>query len=30
MLADAATWEEVTFRDESAAPISYAAASAPA
>ena len=30
MLADAATWEEVTFRDESAAPISYTAASAPA
>jgi UDP-3-O-[3-hydroxymyristoyl] N-acetylglucosamine deacetylase len=26
LLADAAAWEEVTFRDESAAPISYAAA----
>lgn len=30
LLADAAAWEEVTFRDEAAAPISYAAASAPA
>ncbi len=30
MLADAEAWEEVTFRDESAAPISYSAASAPA
>ena len=30
MLADEAAWEEVTFRDESAAPISYAAAGAPA
>ena len=28
MLADAGSWEEVTFRDESAAPISYAAATA--
>ena len=30
MLADAESWEEVTFRDESAAPISYAAAIATA
>jgi UDP-3-O-[3-hydroxymyristoyl] N-acetylglucosamine deacetylase len=30
LLADAAAWEEVTFRDESAAPISYAAATATA
>ncbi len=31
MLADASAWEEVTFRDEAAAPISYAtAANAPA
>ena len=30
MLADEAAWEEVTFRDESAAPISYAAATATA
>jgi len=30
MLADSEAWEEVTFRDESAAPISYAAAGAPA
>ncbi len=30
MLADAESWEEVTFRDESAAPISYAAAAATA
>jgi UDP-3-O-[3-hydroxymyristoyl] N-acetylglucosamine deacetylase len=30
MLADEASWEEVTFRDESAAPISYAAAAVPA
>lgn len=30
MLADAEAWEEVTFRDESAAPISYAAAAATA
>jgi UDP-3-O-[3-hydroxymyristoyl] N-acetylglucosamine deacetylase len=28
MLADAESWEEVTFRDDSAAPISYAAATA--
>ncbi|HEX9706668.1 MAG TPA: UDP-3-O-acyl-N-acetylglucosamine deacetylase [Steroidobacteraceae bacterium] len=30
MLADCEAWEEATFRDESAAPISYAAAGAPA
>ncbi|MEX0735696.1 MAG: UDP-3-O-acyl-N-acetylglucosamine deacetylase [Steroidobacteraceae bacterium] len=30
MLADAEAWEEVTFRDESAAPISYTTASATA
>jgi UDP-3-O-[3-hydroxymyristoyl] N-acetylglucosamine deacetylase len=30
LLADATAWEEVTFRDEAAAPISYVAASAPA
>jgi UDP-3-O-[3-hydroxymyristoyl] N-acetylglucosamine deacetylase len=30
LLADASAWEEVTFRDEAASPISYAAASAPA
>jgi UDP-3-O-[3-hydroxymyristoyl] N-acetylglucosamine deacetylase len=30
MLADAESWEEVTFRDDSAAPISYAAAAATA
>jgi hypothetical protein len=30
MLADEASWEEVTFCDESAAPISYAAATASA
>jgi UDP-3-O-[3-hydroxymyristoyl] N-acetylglucosamine deacetylase len=30
MLADAEAWEEVTFRDDSAAPISYAAAAATA
>ncbi len=30
LLANAEAWEEVTFRDESAAPISYAAASATA
>ncbi len=30
MLADSAAWEEVTFRDDSAAPISYATAGAPA
>jgi UDP-3-O-[3-hydroxymyristoyl] N-acetylglucosamine deacetylase len=30
MLADAEAWEEVTFRDESAAPISYATATATA
>lgn len=30
MLADSEAWEEVTFRDESAAPISYTAAGAPA
>ncbi len=30
MLADAEAWEEVTFHDESAAPISYAAATAAA
>jgi hypothetical protein len=30
MLADAEAWEEVTFLDESAAPISYAAAAATA
>ena len=30
MLADQSAWEEVTFRDESAAPISYAAATATA
>jgi UDP-3-O-[3-hydroxymyristoyl] N-acetylglucosamine deacetylase len=30
MLADESSWEEVTFRDESAAPISYASASATA
>jgi len=28
LLADESAWEEVTFRDESAAPISYAAAGA--
>ena len=30
MLADAESWEEVTFRDESTSPISYAAAVATA
>ena len=30
MLADAASWEEVTFHDESTSPISYAAATATA
>jgi UDP-3-O-[3-hydroxymyristoyl] N-acetylglucosamine deacetylase len=30
MLADSEAWEEATFQDESAAPISYTAASAPA
>ena len=30
LLADAEAWEEVTFQDESAAPISYAAAAATA
>jgi UDP-3-O-[3-hydroxymyristoyl] N-acetylglucosamine deacetylase len=30
MLADAESWEEVTYRDDSAAPISYAAATASA